>query len=356
MINALAAIPDGETSASWFCGRELSRMDRMLERADALVICRAPYTPGVDQLIAKGRARRIPVFFDIDDLVFDPIYARGVMGIMNLDATSERLLDTWFAFCARMGTTLKMCHGALTPSRFLAGQIEVFAPDLQVHVLPNFLNAEQQRFSEQLYRSKENSSFASDGRIHMGYFSGSPSHSRDFALLANALGELLDEDKRLVLRIVGVLDHVQLLSSHRERIEFYPMQDFLNLQRLIGEVEVNLAPLQDSIFTNCKSELKFFEAAIVGTITVASPTYAFRNAIKDGENSFLARSYEWRAKLRQALALVEDRQAYSAMAQKGHQHARERYGWDKPGRLIEETIFERGKHPHPSAVRTQRSS
>src|SRR4029079_6433630 len=87
MINASAASPDCETSASWFCGGELSRMDRMLERADALVICRAPYTPGVDQLIAKGRARRIPVFFDIDDLVFDPMYARGVMGIMNLDAT-----------------------------------------------------------------------------------------------------------------------------------------------------------------------------------------------------------------------------------------------------------------------------
>ena len=60
-----------------------------------------------------------------------------------------------------------------------------------------------------------------------------------------------------------------------ERIEVCPLQDFVNLQRLIGEVEINIVPLQDNAFTNCKSELKYFEAAIVETVTVATPTYTF---------------------------------------------------------------------------------
>ena len=54
--DANTAMPDGETCGSWFCNRELPYMDRILDRADALVICRAPYTRDIDQLIARARA------------------------------------------------------------------------------------------------------------------------------------------------------------------------------------------------------------------------------------------------------------------------------------------------------------
>ena len=91
----------------------------------------------------------------------------------------------------------------------------------------------------------------------------------------------------------------------------------MNLQRLIAEVEINIAPLQDNLFTNCKSELKYFEAAITGTITVASPTYTFSRAIVDGGNSFLAAAYEWNAKLEAALGLVRQPSRYAEMAEEG---------------------------------------
>ena len=50
-------------------------------------------------------------------------------------------------------------------------------------------------------------------------------------------------------------------------------------------------------FTNCKSELKFFEAGLVETTTIASPTCTFKKAIIDGENGFLAEADEWYDKL-----------------------------------------------------------
>ena len=56
---------------------------------------------------------------------------------------------------------------------------------------------------------------------------------------------------------------------------------------------MNIAPLLVNDFTNCKSELKFFEAAAVETTTIASPTYAFKKAIADGKNGFLAEPGEW---------------------------------------------------------------
>ena len=61
----------------------------------------------------------------------------------------------------------------------------------------------------------------------------------------------------------------------------------------MGTCEVCIAPLVYSTFTNCKSELKFFEPAAVGTICVATPTFSFKQAIHHGSTGYLCRSHEW---------------------------------------------------------------
>ncbi|KAI9024713.1 hypothetical protein DFJ74DRAFT_665870, partial [Hyaloraphidium curvatum] len=65
--------------------------------------------------------------------------------------------------------------------------------------------------------------------------------------------------------------------------------------------DVNLAPLQpDNPFTAAKSELKFFDAALVRVPTVASPVGPFRAAIADGRTGFLAgtgRADGWYARI-----------------------------------------------------------
>jgi hypothetical protein len=74
----------------------------------------------------------------------------------------------------------------------------------------------------------------------------------------------------------------------------------------IGSVEINLVPLQDNVFTNCKSELKYFEAAVVGTVSVATPTFTLGRAIRHAETGFLARAHEWYDVLAAAVEAVED--------------------------------------------------
>ena len=64
----------------------------------------------------------------------------------------------------------------------------------------------QQAVSAELYEAKRNSGFRSDGTITIGYFSGSPTHNRDFAVAAPALARLMDEDPRIRLRVVGFLE------------------------------------------------------------------------------------------------------------------------------------------------------
>ena len=106
------------------------------------------------------------------------------------------------------------------------------------------------------------------------------------------------------------------------KIELYPVVDFLELQRLISEVDINLAPLNDNTFTNCKSELKFFEAAIVDTPTIASPTFAFAHSIQNQTTGYLCRPGEWTPQIE---AIYHDRQSVTALVECARRHCLEIY-------------------------------
>ena len=100
------------------------------------------------------------------------------------------------------------------------------------------------------------------------------------------------------------------------------------LQRSIAEVEVNIAPLQHHVFTACKSELKYFEAAAVGTWTVASATPAF------AAPSTTASPGGWRAptsgttRWPRPVELARDTAAYAARAEGTADRAHRQYGWN----------------------------
>jgi len=193
-----------------------------------------------------------------------------------------------------------------------------------VGIVPNFMNREQLDLSDRIFDAKR--ALKPDGNeyIHFGYFSGSPSHNRDFALVAPALEAALEEDPRLAVVVVGYIEAGPGLTRFGKRVVRFPFTDYVNLQRLIGSVEFNLMPLQHNVFTHSKSELKYFEAAVVGTQSIASPTYTYARAIRHGENGYLAQSHQWLSVIHQALREIEQ---YQSMAQRSRADAREKYAW-----------------------------
>lgn len=98
-----------------------------------------------------------------------------------------------------------------------------------------------------------------------------------------------------MLEVVGFMEFPPILQKHlnRKQVTFTPLVDFLTLQEKIADTDVNIVPLIENVFTNCKSELKFFEASIVGTITCATPTYVFRDNIQHEHTGFLCEEGEW---------------------------------------------------------------
>jgi hypothetical protein len=68
-----------------------------------------------------------------------------------------------------------------------------------------------------------------------------------------------------------------------------------NLPAIQAQFDINLAPLRtDNPFSQSKSEIKYVEAALLKIPTIASPTEAFRFAIRQNFNGILAETaQEW---------------------------------------------------------------
>jgi glycosyltransferase involved in cell wall biosynthesis len=302
MIEALMTT-GASVGASWFSGSELAYLDAIIERADVIVICHAKYSRDFAQLVASARALGKRILYDIDDLVFDERYVHLILNYLD-HSTNDVDMNYWFADFGRYGALMRLCDGVILTNEFLAERAREFS-GLPTEVVPNFMNRAQLRHSASILEDKILSGFSRDGHIHVGYFSGSPTHRRDFSIIEDALFQLMNRDSRIVLVIVGFLEPDSRFLRFGERVEVFPLQNVLNLQRSISEVEINVVPLQDNVFTNCKSELKVFEASAVGTISIASPTFTLRGAIRDGETGFLAPAQAWRQALDRAIDHLE---------------------------------------------------
>ena len=295
MAQAINAYVKG-VSASYFYLADLEAMDDLRDYADVLVLSRVRYDGRVHRLIESFRSRGLRIISDIDDLIFSPQYAGLVATSLN-HATEGKVIDSWFAFLSRIGETMRLSDEIIVSTPHLAGLV-AREFDKPIHVTPNFLNHEQLAVAESLPSRPPG-----EGGIRFGYFSGSNSHTLDFLTMAPALARHLSAHPSSEFVIAGHLDLPPILEPFASRIVRLPFMNILELQAAMATVDVNVVPLQHNDFTHCKSELKFFEAAIVGTPTIAASTPVFQAAIKHGHNGFLVNDEDWDAALDTAATL-----------------------------------------------------
>lgn len=265
------------------------RIDNLeLNEFDLVVIVRQTAKDGViNDFIKKLHVAKIKVLFDLDDLVFD---YRDVRVLMK--SVREKNVLYWLGYVWGIRRIAKKVDGFTCTNEFLAEKLKR-SFGKPVKVIRNSLNREQVEVSEKCLKDKKHDGFV------VGYFSGSATHKKDFELVESDLVRFLEEYEDVKMKVVGYMNFSKTMQGliREGRVDVMKPVECLKLQRLVSQVDVNTAPLVVNDFTNCKSELKFFEAAAVETTTIASPTYAFKKAIKDGENGFLAKPGEWYDKL-----------------------------------------------------------
>lgn len=277
--------------------------NEMVTTARVFVIFRCPCTEQIRDFIALAKKLNKRVLFDIDDLVVDTVYTDEIPFIQQMTESEKAQYDDGVI---RMGETLKLCDAAITTTERLATELSKYVPEVFINrnvaseemvynseralyerdVLPG-LPEESVSAADMKYWRWAREHARENGVVTIGYFSGSITHNADFELVLPTLVKVLEERPEVQLHIVGDLSIPEPLARFEGRITNEPFCDWKGLPRRIASVDINIAPLEQTIFNEAKSENKWVEAALVKTPTVASNVGAFKKMIRDGETGIL---------------------------------------------------------------------
>lgn len=275
------------------------------DQFSVFIFHRVLFTPSVAKLITRVKEEGKEIIFETDDLVYDPQFLQHMDYFTQMNVLERKLYEHGVGGEILADPYVKVCT---TSTDFLADRLR--ERDKRVFVVKNKLSKQDVVWAEEAV-TKKNVSTANhhSSIVRAAYFSGTPSHNKDFAVIVPVLVRLLAAYPELHLVLAGPLDVDDTLNqfaSQIERVRFAPRREHFGN---IAAIDINLAPLEiGNPFCESKSELKWFEAGIVGVPTVASATEPYRQAITDGSDGYVAATEdEWQEKLEKLIVNSDER-------------------------------------------------
>ena len=286
-----------------------------VQLATVAILYRVPGYPEVLSLIEEIRRLGVRTLWEVDDLIFDDaIYRQN----RNLDTLDKAIRNGILDGIPLYRRALLACDGAIASTATLADAMRA-AGVSDVMVIENGLDGE----TLDMIAAIRNRPPRRDGHILVTYGSGSKAHNADFACAAPALAELLRSRPQVRLRLLGEVEVPPALKAFASQLERRDSVQYPTYLELLGESDIAIAPLEDTVFNDAKSNIKYLEASVLAVPSVCSPRAAFRSTIDDGNDGFLADSAaEWLDRL---YRLVDDSALRKHMGQAAHRSVLAQY-------------------------------
>jgi O-antigen biosynthesis protein len=275
------------------------------------IFFRCPITDAIKQFISEANKHKKTVIFDIDDLIIDTKYTNMIKYLQTFSIEDKTSYDDGVN---RMKETMYMCDSVTTTTEKLAFELRKYVKE--VYVNRNTASNRMVELSKQavfdrdvlpykdiktglslkekitIYNAKKKA--PKHSKVKIGYFSGSITHNDDLHMVKPVLIRILRENSNVELHLIGELDIPSELRLMQDRITIRSFVDWQKLPDLIADVDINIVPLEESIFNEAKSENKWIEASLVKVVTVASNIGALKQMIVDKETGFLcSNNEEW---------------------------------------------------------------
>ncbi|MEW6714116.1 MAG: glycosyltransferase [Nitrospirota bacterium] len=275
---------------------------------DIIVIHRIPMNEILNALIEKCKELRIPVIFDLDDYLFDVALTDRIDEIKRMSPIDR---NKWIQHVRGCRDTLDACDYFIGTTDYIVKKVRELGK--KAFVIRNGLNKTQVAQSgKALIKIKRDPDI-----VKIGYFSGTKTHQKDFEVVIAPLLKIMEEYKNVHLCIGGFLELHSSFEKFSERIERLPYVDWKELPFNLAAIDINIAPLEENNpFCEAKSELKYFESALLKVPSVCTPTDTYKWAIKNGENGMLASTEEdWYTCLK---SLIVDPSLRKALGEKAY--------------------------------------
>lgn len=281
----------------------------LVKRFKVFIFFRCPHSQSVEAFIKTAKKLNKMVIYDIDELVIDKKYTETIKYLSTMSSEDKSWYDLGVE---RNLTALKMCDGVITVTDELANEIKQYNQNVFVNrnvvsdklvkisklenyyrfglmdADPEYLSDEQKSILENMI--KENNE--KTGKVILGYFSGSITHNSDLDFISGAISSVLEKNSNVALKLVGEIDIPDSLKKYSDRIERIPFIHWEQLPKLISSVDINLAPLENTIYNQAKSEVNWLEASLVKVPTIASNIAGFKKCIEHNETGILCDTNE----------------------------------------------------------------
>jgi glycosyltransferase involved in cell wall biosynthesis len=275
---------------------------KLLPWHDTVIFYRVPALPDVIRMIATARALGKLVIYEIDDLLFDPMYPPPIetygsyVGIPEYRSLMQGM--------ALLRAAAKLCDYAIASTQPLADALQGLVRSGKCFLHRNALDSQN-------LLPKKLPDPAKKGYVNLFYGSGTKAHNSDFMNEAlPAIERILQEHPEVRLTIVGYLElPADFLAQYAKQvITIAPVKDVRAYWNYLSLSDINLAVLTPDPMTDCKSELKWFEAACFGVPSVVSATRNYLDVLHEGEDALMARTVEeWYLALKLLLTQPEKR-------------------------------------------------
>lgn len=275
----------------WVSWRDLVAARHALHFADIVIFYRVPAFQGVLDTIRYARALNKITVYDIDDLVFDRDELekkfKGATGQLPAHERNSMLQGAELYL-----TALRECAFGIASTEALRVRLAAILGDERCFVLANGIGNAVRDVGSAL-RPPKLTQFCS-----IFYGSGTKTHDEDFALVAKPLTRVMQKYPEVRLVLVGHLSIPTDLEPFASRIEKLPPLEFEAFLAVLAIADVNIAPLEPGAFADCKSEIKWMEAAAFGVPSVVSRTATYEAVVTDGVTGLVADDeHNWYSKL-----------------------------------------------------------
>lgn len=268
--------------------RELDAFLASADRFDVVIFYRVPAWPAMMRAIQAATLAGAVTVYEIDDLIFDSDHYPPVLadygGLVAPDEYRGLALGV-----PLFDHAMRLCDYAMASTPALGEQMASRVRSGQAILHRNALGVRHLKAIDDCREATPAKP------VTILYGSGTKAHKQDFTdLLEPALVEICrrhGDGVRIVL--VGYRSISESLAAVGERLVLIdPIVDVGAYWALLSEADINLAVLAPSLIADCKSEIKWLEAAMLGIPSAVSRTRTYEEVVRHGETGFLCTTTE----------------------------------------------------------------
>ena len=240
------------------------RAKSLIQVSTALIFYRTRFSSeGFQLLLHEANRCGLETFYDIDDPIFS-LEAYESNG--NLQTLKNKEREALLFETATFLQAMKAVGSCISSTPRLADRIQKESSK-PCFLWRNLMDTETARAAS-LATALSGDNPAD--QVTLFYGSGSRAHDIDFMTIAGTLSDLQDEFPNVVLTVCGYLSAECLSGLDMNRVILKPFTDYFSYLQVLADSHVCLVPLEPSAFNDCKSVVRFIDAAAVGVPTIAS--------------------------------------------------------------------------------------